>query len=381
MTDRISVAIVGAGIGGLAAAALLRQAGIAVHIYEQAPRFARVGAGIQMAPNACKVLRRIGVEDRLREHALIPESSLNRDYDTGAVTNEFPIAGHVEARYAAPFLCLHRGDLHAALESAVPAEDISLGRKLESLSQNERGVTLSFADGSQVSADAVIGADGVHSRVREIILGPEQPVFTGRIAYRATFPAERLGLHRIERSRIKWWGKDRHIVMYYTTAAADEVYFTTSVPDDGKWATSESWSTKGDLGELRAAFAQFHPQVRAVLDACPEVYKWALLARDPLPRWTEGRVALLGDACHPMPPYMAQGASAALEDAAILARCLAEATKSTAAAALRRYADTRLPRTSKLQLSAKANNWMRNDTNPDWVYGYDAWTEPLASIR
>jgi len=380
MGDRISIAVVGAGIGGLATAALLRQIGADVHIYEQSPQFSRVGAGIQMAPNACKVLRRIGVEDRLRKHALIPESSLNREYDTGAVTNEFPIAGNVEMRYGAPFLCLHRGDLHAALESAVPREHISLGKKLEEVHQSGNGVQMTFSDGSRAKADIVIGADGVHSRVREIILGPEKPEFTGRIAYRATFPAERLGENRIERSRIKWWGKDRHIVMYYTTALADEVYFTTSVPDDGKWATSESWSTKGDLTELRQAFADFHPQVRAVLDACPEVYKWALLARDPLPRWTDGCIALLGDACHPMPPYMAQGASAALEDAAILARCLDGVTASTAEAALQRYASTRMPRTSQLQLSAKANNWMRNDTNPDWVYGYDVWSAPLASI-
>ena len=377
---KLSVAIIGAGIGGLAAAATLRRVGVDVRIYEQAARFARLGAGIQMAPNACKVLRAIGVEDRLRQTALIPETSLNRDYDTGVVSNEFPIAGAVERLYDAPFLCLHRGDLHEALASAVPDDIVSLGKKLVALEQDATRATMRFADGTSATADAVIGADGVHSLVREILFGVEKPTFTGRVAYRATFPAALLGDHRIERSRIKWWGKDRHIVMYYTTAVADEIYFTTSVPDDGSWATQESWSTKGDLGDLRSAFAEFHPQVRAILDACPMVYKWALLAREPLPSWTSGRIALLGDACHPMPPYMAQGAGSALEDAAVLARCFDGAGPSDVDSVLRRYEATRKPRTSQLQNAAKANNWMRHDTNPDWVYGYDAWTVPLADV-
>ncbi|VCU70869.1 6-hydroxynicotinate 3-monooxygenase precursor [Pigmentiphaga humi] len=373
------IAIIGAGIGGLAAAATLRQVGCDVRIYEQASRFARVGAGIQMAPNACKVLRRLGVEDRLKAVALVPESSLNRDFDTGAISNEYPIAGAVEERYGASFLCLHRGDLHAALESLVPHDIVELERHLVDVEQDGQGVALKFADGSTARADAVIGADGVHSQVRECLFGEEQPTFTGRIAYRATFPAHLLQGQPLERSRIKWWGPDRHIVMYYTTSAADEIYFTTSVPDDGKWATTESWSTKGDLGELRAAFASFHPQVRAVLDACPDVFKWALLARDPMPAWTRGRVTLLGDACHPMPPYMAQGASAALEDAAVLARCLEGVPAEGIPAALLCYEATRRPRTSQLQTAAKANNWMRHDTDPGWVYGYDAWSVPLAA--
>jgi salicylate hydroxylase/6-hydroxynicotinate 3-monooxygenase len=178
-------------------------------------------------------------------------------------------------------------------------------------------------------------------------------------------------------SRTKWWGADRHIVIYFVTAARDEVYFTTSQPEKADWMTRESWSTKGDLAELREAFASFHPDVRAVLAAAPEVHKWGIFERDPLPTWSRGRVALLGDACHPMTPYMASGAAMALEDAVVLARCLGEI--SDVAEAFRAYEATRKPRASAVQTGSSNNTWMRNATDPDWLYGYDAWREPLVA--
>ena len=197
-----------------------------------------------------------------------------------------------------------------------------LPRGLVGLDQRNGQVTLSFADDTTATADAAIGADGVHSLVREIIVGPDAPIHKGRIAYRAVFDTKLMNGKTIKPSRAKWWGPDRHVVIYFVTANCDELYFLTSQPEDARWMTPESWSQKGDLRVLREAYAGFHPEVQAVMQACPEVHKWALMERDPLPRWCEGRVTLLGDACHPMTPYMAQGAASALEDAAMLSRCL-----------------------------------------------------------
>jgi salicylate hydroxylase/6-hydroxynicotinate 3-monooxygenase len=371
------IAIVGAGIGGLAAAVTLRRLGLDVDVYEQAQRFARIGAGIQMGPNATRVLQGLGLEAHLRSSAFAPKSSLNREWDTGNVTNEYPLASYVEERYGTPFFALHRGDLHAALADLVPSEHVHRGKKLVSLAQSPNDVTLSFADGTQVTADAVIGADGVHSLVREILLGAEKPRFTGRVAYRTTFPASLLKGVDIGDSRTKWWGPDRHIVIYYVTRQRDEIYFVTSQPEDASWMTPESWSAKGDLGMLRDAYAGFHGDVRAVLAACPDVHKWAIFERDPLPSWVSGRIVLMGDACHPMTPYMAQGAASALEDSVVLARCLEGVDNDGFEAAFKLFEGVRKPRTSALQAGSSANKWMQNSTNPDWVYGYNAWEVPL----
>ena len=370
----LTIAIVGAGMGGLAAAATLRRAGFEVAVYEQANRFARVGAGIQMMPNSMKVLRGIGVEKRLRRVAFAPYSHLNRIGDTGEVTNELPMP---ETLYGAPYLCMHRAELHEALAAAVAAAIVHLGKELVGLEQRGGQVELAFADGTRVRADAVVGADGVHSTVREILLGPETPQWKGRVAYRAVFPAALVG-RDLGPSRTKWWGADRHIVIYYTTAARDEVYFVTSVPEPVEWMTRESWSAKGDVRELRAAYESFHPDVRAVLEGCPDCHKWAILERDPLPRWSDGLVVLLGDACHPMTPYMAQGAATSIEDAAVLARCLKEVAGEDVEGAFRRYEAHSKPRTSRIQAISSANTWLRTG-EPDtaWLYGYDAWTVPL----
>jgi len=376
---KLDIAIVGAGIGGLAVAALLKRAGHSVNVYEQAPRFARVGAGIQMAPNAVKVLRGLGLEERLTRIAFQSEVALSREWNTGEVTSELKLGRAVEEKYGAPYLFLHRADLHAAIADIVPPRIVHLNRKLTGIEGDAHGVTLAFADGGRVRADAVIGADGVHSLVRESMLGAEKPRFTGRVAYRTTYPASRLGDRQITPVRTKWWGPDRHMVVYYVTAARDELYFVTSVPESAEWMTPESWSSKGDLEELRAAYAGFHPEVQAVIDACPEVYKWALLERDPLPKWSEGRIVLLGDACHPMTPYMAQGAASALEDAAVLSRCLERVDADGLAEAYALYEATRKPRASAIQLSSSENTWLRGRTDPSWVYGYDAWTAPLGS--
>lgn len=380
-TTSPKIFIIGAGIGGLSCALAMSKFGIKAEIYEQAKQFARVGAGIQMAPNATKVLQGLGLLDILAKTSFEPSTNLNRAWDTGEITNEFALLGNTLEKYGSPFYALHRGDLHQAIASKIPKSQIHLGKKLIEVKERANDVALYFEDGTEVCADAVIGADGVHSLLREYILGPEAPRFTGRVAYRTTFPAHLLKHADIGQSRTKWWGPDRHIVIYYVTKKQDEIYFVTSQPEDALWTTPESWSAKGDLSMLISAYKGFHPDVQAVLAACPEVYKWALFDRDPLPRWTQDRILLVGDACHPMTPYMAQGATMALEDSVLLARCLHEKKHLDIAEIFKLFEKIRKPRTSKMQLGSSQNQWMQNSTNPDWVYGFDAWHQPLEAFE
>jgi 6-hydroxynicotinate 3-monooxygenase len=334
-----------------------------------------VGAGIQQSPNALKVLRRLGLEERLKTIAFQPKMRRYREAASGATLWERRHEDEFERKYGAPHLLLHRAELHGALLSTVPAEIIQRSKKLVSYRQDSARVVLKFADGTTASADVVIAADGVHSIVREQMLGREQPRFTGRVAYRTTFPARLLGGLQLEDST-KWMSEDRHIVIYYVNPRKDEVYFVTSTPEAD--FNAESWSQEGDLDQLRAAYAGFHPEVRAVLAACPKVHKWALVERDPLPTWTDGRMALLGDACHPMTPYMAQGAATSIEDAAILARCLEGVGSGGVADALRLYERTRKPRTSWIQAVSSSNDIVQMRERQDELYEYDAWTAPLA---
>lgn len=370
----LRVAIIGAGMGGLACAAALKAQGADVTVYEQATQFKRIGAGIQMTPNAVKALRGLGLENALREVAFEAELGHNREASSSEITNVIELGSRIVERCNAPLLTLHRGDLHSVLLSGVPQEIIRMNHRLVSYKQQSDVVQLRFGNGVEVEADVVIAADGVHSLIREQMLGPEAPRFTGRVAYRATFPASLIGDLKID-DRCKWWGADRHIVIYYTTRTRSEIYFVTSTPEPDY--NLESWSTKGDLGELRAAYADFHPTVRGVLEACPEVHKWALVVREPLPRWHEGHVALLGDACHPMTPYMAQGAASAIEDAVILSRCLKGVSREGIGAALTRYHATRFPRATAIQQTSAQNNWMKEKTDFDWVYGHDVWSQDL----
>jgi 6-hydroxynicotinate 3-monooxygenase len=377
MSDWPSIGIVGAGMGGLAAAAALHRRGIGVTVYEQARRFARLGAGIQVGCNAMQVLRGLGLEPRMRQQAFYPRSWNNRDAGTGQVRYDQIFGRRAEQKYGAPYLLAHRGDLHAALASAVPAGRIRLGHQVTGLDDDGTAVVLRFADGRRARHDAVVAADGVHSLIRDLLFGQREVNFTGRIAYRTTFPAALLAGYPIDECT-KWWGTDRHIVIYFVKPDRSEVYFVTSQPEPG--FTVESWSATGDVTALRAAFAGFHPQVRHVLAACPAVHKWALADRDPLPRWHDRNVTLLGDACHPMTPYMAQGAAMALEDAAVLARLLAGvADQASLRDSFRRFEATRKARTSRVQLTSRANTWLRGKTDVDWVYSYNPWTAPLAS--
>ncbi len=376
MAKPLDIAIIGAGMGGLATAAALRRIGMSVTVYEQAPQFTRLGAGIQVGCNAMKVLRKLGLEQRMRSGSFYPRSWNNRDWKSGDVKFDMIFGESAEEKFGAPYLLAHRGDLHAALASAVPDECVRLSHKLTGLDETAEGVRLNFAHGATSVADAVVGADGVHSIVREILFGQSPVIFTGRIAYRTTYPASLLNGERID-DCTKWWGEDRHIVIYYVKPDRSEVYFVTSQPEPE--FRIESWSAKGNVSDLRKAYAGFHPQVETVLAACPDVHKWAIVDRNSLERWADGKVTLLGDSCHPMTPYMAQGAAMAIEDAAVLSRCLEGIERDQIADSFRRFEATRRERTSRVQDTSRKNTWLREKTDTDWVYGYDAWTAPLAA--
>ncbi len=344
-------------------------------IYEQAPQFARVGAAIQLTPNAVKVLRGLGIEARVRAHSFLPDVGYNRDWDSGDVTFLHPMGKQTEERYGAPDLSMHRAELHRSLARLVPDQSIRFGCTLVGIDRVMQGVRLDFADGTHRVVDGVIGADGIHSVVRASMVGTEPLHFTGQVAYRAVYRSELLG--REIDDRVKWWGPDRHIVSYKIDPRRHELYFIASTPEPE--FKTESWSAPGELDVLLAAYEGFHPDARLILEKAPSVHKWAMIDREPLAGWTTERTILIGDAAHPMLPYMAQGAGASMEDAAVLARCLTGKDRDSIDEAFVACDRNRRVRTTEIQLRARQNRWMRTatDTNTDWIYAYDAWKVPL----
>ena len=365
-----TIGILGGGIGGLAAALALHRAGHEVVVFEQAQRFGRVGADINLTPNAVRALDGLGLGPALRATAARPQFRISRMWDTGEETSRLPMAEEAERKYGAPQLTLHRADLLSALENALPEGTIRLGHKAEQIEQDASGVTIRFAQGPQARVDALVGADGIHSVVRGALHGAESPRFTGVVAFRAVVPAERLAGQPNLDSFTKWWGPNpqSQIVTFPLNLGRDIFIFATVGQDSWR---HESWTQPGSVTELRSLYADFHPEARALLDACDEVLKTALWERDPLPFWSKGRVTLLGDAAHPMLPFMAQGACQASEDAVVLARCVAATT--TVEAAFTAYQAARQERTATIQLGSRENAWLRAGGNADWVYGYDSW--------
>ena len=376
-TNESTIGIVGAGIGGLAAAIALTRAGHEVVVFEQAKQFARVGADINLTPNAVRALDGLGAGEAARVTAARPTHRISRNYDTGEETSRLEMAETAEQKYGAPQLTIHRADLLAALADMFPAERVALGKRASKIAADEEGVSLSFEDGSSARVGALVGADGIHSAVRGAMFGAESPRFTGIVAYRAVVPAERVaGLPNLG-AFTKWWGPNpqSQIVTFPLNRGKDIFIFATTPQDS--WHL-ESWTAPGSVDELREQYVAYHPEARALLDACDTVLKTALYERDPMPAWAAGRMALLGDAAHPMLPFMAQGAGMAIEDAVVLARHLEGVAMRDIAGALQRYERARLERTSQIQLGSRGNNWLREGGNADWVYGYDAWTVPLA---
>lgn len=368
------VAIIGAGLGGLTAAIFLARGGYPVTVYEQAPRLARLGAGIHLAPNVMRIMRHIGLEDLLVATGLCPTSWRSCEWDTGREFFSLSMNDYCEENFGVPYLIMHRGDFQTALADALPADVIRFDKRFVGLTANSSTVRLSFSDGSAVDTDIVIGADGVNSRVREIMVGAEPPTYSGHVAYRAIFPADRFGDLKVA-DNTKWWSPDRHFILYYLTRSRNEIYFVTGAPNP-HWNEDDSYVAVG-IDEVMETFAGFHDDVLRIIKACPAATKWPLLERKPQPLWSEDRVVLLGDACHPMKPHMGQGAGMAIEDAAMLFRCLELTGGEDPQETFRLYEANRYARTSKVQLESQKNTWLKDELNPGWVWGFDALTEPL----
>ncbi|MGW4757373.1 FAD-dependent monooxygenase [Streptomyces chartreusis] len=382
------IVIVGGGIGGLTAAAFLRRAGLSATVYEQAPALTEVGAGILVAPNAVRLLRRLGVMERLLRRAVPLEWAWEfRRWADGRVLSVERLGGVCERLYGERTYTVHRADLLDTVRSAVPDAWVRLGRRCTAVEAGPDGAVLRFADGSVVAADVVIGADGVHSVVRGAVAGAAPTRYSGLCAFRTVVPAHSAPDFALRPAQTLWLGPGRHFV-HYPIAGGDAVNVVAVAPAGD--FTDESWSATATVEELRAEFAGWDPRVTDLVTAGGAPGRWALLDREPLPRWSRGGITLLGDAAHPMFPFFAQGAAQSIEDAAVLAHCLATSADSPEQA-LRRYEDARIERTTRLQRVSHARSDINHlpdgpeqrsrdaalaDSDPllrnGWIYGHDA---------
>jgi 6-hydroxynicotinate 3-monooxygenase len=368
------IAVVGAGLGGLSVAGFLQRAGFVVTVYEQAPAFSRIGAGIILSANAMKAFRRLGIEQSLIETGIKPDSYVSRAWDTGETMYEIRFDAASEAHNGGPYINIHRGDLHGVLERVVTPGTVVFDHRLVGLDESNNAVRLTFENGVRVDADIVIGADGIRSKVRESLLGSELPRFAGAVAQRAIFPTERLlGLKIADCT--KWWGPDRHALPYFMTGRRDEIYVIGVIPG-AQW-DSDLPSLPSSRDEMLESFAAFHVDLRRVLEVAEDVSLWPIYDRERDDRWSGGRIVLLGDACHPVRPFMAAGGAMAVEDGVILSRCL-EAYDDHLEA-FRWYEANRIPRVADVQRISIENSWMRGPTETDWFYRYDPCTVRLVS--
>ena len=384
----VKIAVIGSGIGGLAAAVSLRQAGFEVDIYEQAPELTTIGGGINMGPNAVRVLYGLGLREGMDREGVRPLTHRQRRWDDGSTLATSIVNPHCEELYGAPHITIHRADLLDVIASGFPVKRIHLGHRLVGFDNASGRVTARFANGMRIETDVLVGADGIHSVVRSGLFGQQAPQFAGCVAYRGLVRAERVADLGIELGNQSWVGPGAHLVHYYV--ARGRLLNFVGWTEHDAW-NREDWTDRATIDRALAAFEGWHPQVRRIIGAADACFIWALFDRDPLPRWSVGRVTLLGDACHPMYPFMGQGAAQAIEDGATLTACLK--ASGDPATALNRYERLRLPRVTRLQEMSRANKlrfhmrdgpmqvardaeWRKSpDRNLEtmrWLYGFDA---------
>jgi salicylate hydroxylase len=360
------IVIAGAGIGGLCAALALAKHGFDVAIYEQSSHLGEVGAGLQLSPNAIHVLQALGIADKVKAKAFRPKSAVMRHFQTGKTYFTVPLADTATQKYGADYLHIHRADLHRTLLDACQSMEVSihLGQAVESYQHDFQNLTsqnliIYLANGESLKAGVLIGADGIKSKVQACMLGQTSAEFTGQVAWRGVVEVKKLPYELIKPNANLWVGPGKHFVSYYLRGG-DLVNFV-AVQERTDWQ-KESWNEPGDINELRQTFDGWHPEVTKLLAATESCFLWALFDRQPLNQWTDSNVALLGDACHPMLPFLAQGAAMAIEDSYALAHCLASDTDTHTA--LQTYQNIRLPRSRDIQLNARKNAALYHMSSP-----------------
>lgn len=390
----MDIIIVGAGIGGLAAAISLLQRGHKVRVFEQAPQLGEVGAGVQMSANAVKVLDGLGLRAKIEPTAVRPKAFEFRRFDTGELFHRLPLAEEHEKRHGAPYFHIHRSDLHSVLQEGVRNLDagaIVLNAKATHIEEDTEGVRVQFEDGSSANAELLVGADGIKSVVRKHVIGADSPVFTGQVAWRCIVPTSRITPElRTDIVSTLWCGPKNHAVMYFLRGG-DLLNFVGCVERSDE---EESWTASRPWEELDADYEGWHPMVRAVIDTVDRdrCFRWALNNRKPSMIWSTQRVTMLGDAVHATLPYMAQGAAMAIEDAAVLARALE--LEGPLQGKLKAYERHRAPRTARVveESNEMSDLYHLNDSEQmrrafqdrnltksrnEWLYPYDPLNVPL----
>lgn len=390
----VQIAIAGAGIAGLAAAVALSRSGVRCEVFEQTRVLGEVGAGVQLAPNAARLLHRLGLGPHLRATAVRPQAIEMRRWDDDTVLGRTPLGGECEERFGAPYYTMHRADLHRGLLSLLPEGTLHLGYRLTGIDEGPQQVALHFEGGSSVTADVVAGADGIHSVVRELLV-TDQPQFSGQSIYRGLVPVSRVPGLVEEPKVVLWLGPGQHCVSY---PIHDGMLVSLGATAPAESWRTESWSAEGNTEDLAASYAQWNEQVRQLTRAPDTVSRWALYDRDIIDRWSSRRVTLIGDAAHPMLPFMAQGANQAVEDGVALAACLRDAPPKSYSTSLQRYEQVRRGRTNELHRISRENTTAlhlsdgaqqrRRDAalaantglaKQEWIYAYDA--ERVATAR
>jgi salicylate hydroxylase len=369
--------VVGGGIGGTAAAAALARAGIDVQVYEQAQQLAEVGAGVSLAPNGLRMRDQLGVGEGIRRLGARHVSTQLRLSDGRPARNE----PHQFAQ-AGRNVGIHRADLLALLVEQLPPGTVRTGHRCTGFSQDDRSAMVGFADGTTATADVVIGADGIHSVLQGFVVEPAEPIFSGVVAYRGLVP--RLDGYPAGTLRM-WVGESKHFLVF-PVRAGQLLNYVGFVPSDT--SVRESWSAAGDQAALAAQFAGWDPVIGEVIAAISgpggSGFQWGMYDRAPLPRWSSGRLTLLGDAAHPMLPHLGQGVNQALEDAVALATLLgARASSADVPRSLTAYEQLRRDRTARVQLGSRRNGAGYDSsgsqlTDRQWIYNYDAWAEAAA---
>jgi salicylate hydroxylase len=399
-----SVVVVGAGLGGLSTALSLHHWGIEPPvILEQTEKLDPVGAGIQLGPNANRVLERLGVLDEVCAVAFQPETLDFLDGRHGTILQSIPLRSWVAQKFRQPFLNVHRGDLQTILAKAVEERlpgSIRVGSRVDDVGQHENTTFATLVDGRTINGDVLIGADGVHSRVRQAVVAGQVPArFTGHVAYRMLVPRADIDAASMPRPSVSiWLGAHGLVVSYWVRGG--ELYNIVTVTENSEWR-AESWRIPGDVDALRSSFRGWAPQLHALFGAATDIHQWALLDH-PVPRWwVRDRIALLGDSCHAMLPYLAQGAAMALEDAWSVGQALAE--DPDPALALRRYSVSRVERATRVHAQSTKNGEVYQRSSPagrilrdlalsamgrlfrdrflrrlEWIYSFDPTNQVLA---